>query len=145
MNISILKSNPKFNLLYFNLLKLLRNFSHLKTKYRISDTSQNTVINAIKASYEHVLNRPREYYDIQRPNKSKSLPNVFSKEEIEKLLMTPQNIKHKAILLLIYSAGLRISEATNLRIKDIHSDEGYLFIKDSKGKRDRKRCSRLSF
>jgi site-specific recombinase XerD len=145
LNISILKSNPKFNLLYFNLLKLLRNFSHLKTKYRISDTSQNTVINAIKASYEHVLNRPREYYDIQRPNKSKSLPNVFSKEEIEKLLMTPQNIKHKAILLLIYSAGLRISEATNLRIKDIHSDEGYLFIKDSKGKRDRKRCSRLSF
>ena len=47
-------------------------------------------------------------------------------------------MKHKAILLLIYSTGLRLSEATNLRIKDIHSDEGYLFIKDSKGKRDRK-------
>ena len=47
-------------------------------------------------------------------------------------------MNHKAVLLLIYSAGLRLSEATNLRIKDIHSDEGYLFIKDSKGKRDRK-------
>ena len=84
------------------------------------------------------MDRPREYYNLQRPNKSKSLPNVFNREEIEKLLQAPKNMKHKAILLLIYSAGLRLSEATNLRIKDIHSDEGYLFIKDSKGKRDRK-------
>ena len=84
------------------------------------------------------MDRPREYYNLQRPNKSKSLPNVFNREEIEKLLQAPKNMKHKAILLLIYSAGLRLSEATNLRIKDIHADEGYLFIKDSKGKRDRK-------
>jgi integrase/recombinase XerD len=111
---------------------------HLKTKYQISDTKQNTVINAIKAYYEHVLERPREYYNIQRPNKSKTLPNVFSPEEVDKLLKAPENVKHKAVLLLIYSAGLRLSEATNLRVKDIHSDEGYLFIKDSKGKRDRK-------
>lgn len=97
---------------------------HLKTKYKISDTKQNTVINGIKAYYEHVLGKPREYYDIQRPNKSKSLPNVFSKEEIKKVLVAPENIKHKAILLIIYSGGLRISEAINLRIKDIHSDEG---------------------
>ena len=111
---------------------------HLKTKYKISDTKQNTTINAIKAYYEHVLGQPREYYDIQRPNRSKSLPNVFSKEEIVKLLASPDNLKHKAILLTIYSGGLRISEAINLRIKDIHSDQGYIFIKDSKGKRDRK-------
>jgi integrase/recombinase XerD len=111
---------------------------HLKTKYQISDTKQNTVINAIKAYYEHVLERPREYYNIQRPNKSKTLPNVFSPEEVDKLLKAPENVKHKAVLLLIYSAGLRLSEATNIRVKDIHSDEGYLFIKDSKGKRDRK-------
>lgn len=111
---------------------------HLKSKYKISDSKQNTVINAIKAYYEHVLGKPREYYDIQRPNTSNSLPNVFSEEEVEKLLQVTKNIKHKAILLLIYSAGMRLSETTNLRIKDIHSDEGYIFIKDSKGKRDRK-------
>ncbi len=80
------------------------------------------------------MDRPREYYNLQRPNKSKSLPNVFSREEIEKLLQAPKNMKHKAILLLIYSAGLRLSEATNLRIKDIHADEGYLFIKALKEK-----------
>jgi integrase/recombinase XerD len=111
---------------------------HLKTKYKISDTKQNTLINAIKSYYEHVLGRPREYYELQRPNRAKTLPNVFSKEDICKLLQSPKNIKHKAILLVIYSAGLRISEAVNLRVKDIHSQEGYIFVKDSKGKRDRK-------
>lgn len=111
---------------------------HLKSKYKISDTKQNTVINAIKAYYEYVLERPREYYNIQRPKKSNHLPNIFSKDEIRKLLQAPQNLKHRCILLTIYSSGLRISEALNLRIADIHSDEGYLFIKDSKCKRDRK-------
>ncbi len=111
---------------------------HLKSKYQISDTAQNTIINAIKAYYEHVLGKPREYYDIQRPNRSKSLPNVFSKEEVMKIIQVTNNIKHKAILLTIYSAGLRISEAINLRTKDILSDEGSIFIKDSKGKKDRK-------
>jgi integrase/recombinase XerD len=111
---------------------------HLKSKYQISDTAQNTVINAIKAYYEHVLGKPREYYDIQRPNRTKSLPNVFSKEEVLKILQATSNIKHKAILLTIYSAGLRISEAINLRSKDILSDEGCIFVKDAKGKKDRK-------
>lgn len=110
----------------------------LKTKYKISDTKQNTVINAIKAYYEHVLGKPREYYDLQRPKKSKSLPDVFSKEEVSKIIACTENIKHKAILMTIYSGGLRISEALNLRITDLHSDDGYIFIKDSKGKRDRK-------
>ena len=111
---------------------------HLKSKYKISDTKQNTVINAIKSYYEHVLGRPREYYEIQRPKKSLSLPNVFSKDEVIKIIQATKNIKHKAILLTIYSGGLRISELINLRIKDIHSGVGYIFVKDSKGKRDRK-------
>tara|TARA_R110002126_G_scaffold291172_1_gene450677 strand:- start:4990 stop:6102 length:1113 start_codon:yes stop_codon:yes gene_type:complete len=110
----------------------------LITKNKISESYQNQIINAIKAYYEHVLKLPREYYEIQRPKKSISIPNVLSKEEVLKILQHPQNIKHKAILWTIYSAGLRISEVLNLRITDIHSKEGYLFIKDSKGKKDRK-------
>nr|WP_261449617.1 tyrosine-type recombinase/integrase [Marinilongibacter aquaticus] len=94
-------------------------------------------INAIKAYYEHVLGQPREYYDIQRPKRSQNLPNILSKSEVAKLLQTPKNIKHKAILFLIYSSGLRISEAINLRVKDIHSADGYIFIKAAKGKKDR--------
>ncbi|WP_297338525.1 site-specific integrase [Algoriphagus sp.] len=111
---------------------------HQITKYKISESAQNTLINAIKAYYEHVLGRPRTVYEIQRPKKSHSLPNVLSKEEVAGLIGVTENLKHRAILMTIYSAGLRISEAIQLRIADIHSDEGYLFIKGAKGKKDRR-------
>ncbi|MEN8702778.1 MAG: tyrosine-type recombinase/integrase [Polaribacter sp.] len=107
-------------------------------KNKISESYQNQLINAIKAYYEHALGKPREYYDIQRPKRTLSIPNVLHKEEVLKIIQHPTNIKHKAILWTIYSAGLRISEVLNLRIVDVHSKEGYLFIKDSKGKKDRK-------
>ncbi|MEM9053022.1 MAG: tyrosine-type recombinase/integrase [Bacteroidota bacterium] len=106
-------------------------------KYRISESSQNVIINAIKSYYELVLERPREYYNITRPKKSNALPNVLSLKEVMAIINQPTNIKHKAILHCIYGAGLRIGELTRLRIKDVHSDGGYLYIKDAKGKKDR--------
>jgi hypothetical protein len=93
---------------------------HLINKYKISESKQNTIINAIKAYYEHVLGLPRTYYDIQRPKKPVTLPNVLGQEETKRLLEAPTNLKHKAILCTIYSCGLRISELINLRIEDIH-------------------------
>src|SRR5690606_33028939 len=109
----------------------------LINKYKISDQQQNMVINAIKCYYEHTLEMPREYYNITRPKKSKDLPNVLSTEEVRQIINQPTNIKHRAILHTIYAAGLRIGEVIRLRVKDIRSDDGYIFIKDSKGKRDR--------
>jgi site-specific recombinase XerD len=106
-------------------------------KYRISDSTQNGIVNAIKCYYEHVLEQPREYYNITRPKKSTSLPNVLSKEEVKAIINQPKNLKHRAILHCIYGAGLRVGEVRRLRIKDVHSSEGYLFIKDAKGKKDR--------
>lgn len=110
---------------------------HLLSKYKISEQKQNLLINAIKCYYEHTLGMPREYYNITRPKKSKNLPNVLSVDEVRLLLNHPKNIKHKAILHTIYAAGLRIGEVIRLRVKDIRSDDGYIFIKDSKGKKDR--------
>lgn len=107
-------------------------------KKSISESYQNQIINAIKAFYEHALKLPREYYNIQRPKKALSIPNVLSSHEVLNIIQAPKNIKHKAILTTIYSGGLRISELINLRIVDVHSEEGYLYIKDSKGKKDRK-------
>lgn len=104
----------------------------------ISESYQNQMINAIKAYHEYVLEMPREYYDIKRPKKSTTIPNVLSEEEIIRIIQNPVNIKHRAILWTIYSSGLRISELTNLRIDDIHSNEGYIFVKGAKGKKDRK-------
>lgn len=111
---------------------------HLISKYKISPPKQNQMINAIKFYYEKVMDQPREHYNIQRPKKAKSLPNVLSKEEIVRLINTPKNLKQKTILYLIYSSGLRIGEVIRLRIDDVHYDEGYIFIKCSKGLKDRK-------
>lgn len=110
---------------------------HLISKYKISEQKQNSVINAIKCYYEHCLGMPREYYNITRPKKSVNLPNVLSEEEVIKILNQPSNIKHRAILHTIYGSGLRVGEVIRLRVDDVRSDDGYLFIKDSKGKKDR--------
>ncbi|WP_229724668.1 tyrosine-type recombinase/integrase [Winogradskyella forsetii] len=107
-------------------------------KNGIGESMQNQLINAIKAYYEHVLKRPKAFYNIERPKKASPIPNVLSEQDVIKLINTPENLKHKAILWTIYSGGLRISEVINLRIEDINSKDGYIFIKDSKGKRDRK-------
>ena len=111
---------------------------HLVNKYNISENKQNQSINAIKWYYEQVLEKPKEYYNITRAKKALTLPNVLSKEEVKSLLEVHTNIKHKAMLYTIYSAGLRSGELINLRIKDIHSDDGYIYIKGAKGKKDRR-------
>jgi len=107
-------------------------------KHKISETSQNQLINAIKAYYEHVLGMPREYYDIKCPKRAERLPDVLTEEEVWSILNAPENLKHKAILWTIYSGGLRISELVRLRIADIRSAEGCIFVKGTKGKKDRK-------
>ncbi|AWW29163.1 recombinase XerD [Echinicola strongylocentroti] len=106
--------------------------------YGISGTKQNQTINAIKCYYEHVLGLPREYYDLQRPKKAKRLPNVLSQEEVKRLISFPKNLKHKAMLHTVYGGGLRAGELIKLRVRDIRSDEGYIFIKGAKGKKDRR-------
>jgi site-specific recombinase XerD len=110
---------------------------HMVSKYRMSDQAQNTLINAIKCYYEHTLGKPREYYEITRPKKTCDLPNVLSTKEVMAIINQPTNLKHKAMLHCLYGAGLRVGELLRLRVKDIRSDDGYIFIKDSKGKKDR--------
>jgi len=107
-------------------------------KYKISETKQNTIINAIKFYYEQILEQPRAHYNIQRPKKSQTLPGVLSMDEVQAILKQPKNIKHQAILFTIYSAGLRLGEVLNLRLEDVRSADGYLFIKGGKGKKDRR-------
>jgi site-specific recombinase XerD len=76
-------------------------------------------------------------YTIDRPRKEKFLPEVLSEEEIAKIINATENLKYKAILMTIYSAGLRVSELTNLKIKDIDSSRMQIRVVQSKGKKDR--------
>lgn len=109
----------------------------LMAERSISASQQNQRINAIKFYYEKVLGRNKEYYNIERPRKDQKLPNVLSKEEIARMLKVTGNIKHKMILSLLYSGGLRRSEVLDLKISDIEPDRGLLKIRAGKGKKDR--------
>ncbi len=106
-------------------------------KDHISGSQQNQRINAIKFYYEKVLGGERRLFSIERPRKSRSLPKVLSKEEIQKIILQCHNLKHQCILSLIYSAGLRRSELINLKLSDIHSDRGLIRIESAKGQKDR--------
>jgi integrase/recombinase XerD len=116
------------------IIKFLR---YLVIERKISVTYQNQSINAIKFYYEKVLGGQRKFYFIDRPAKEKTLPSVLSTEEVIEILKGTENIKHRAILMTIYSAGLRISEAINLKIKDIDSDRMQIRVEQGKGKVDR--------
>ena len=107
------------------------------TDRKVSASYQNQAINAIKFYYERVLGSKRKFYFIERPNKEKTLPVVLNTDEIKQILNVTENLKHKTILALIYSAGLRISECINMKIKDIDSKRMQIRISQSKGKKDR--------
>ncbi len=104
---------------------------------KVSASYQNQAINAIKFYYEKVLGGQRKLYLLNRPNKEKALPTVLNTEEVIRILKGIENLKHKAILTLIYSSGLRVSEAINLKIKDIDSERKQIRIVHGKGKKDR--------
>ena len=110
---------------------------HLIKSKNISISQQNQRINAIKFYYEKVLNRQKQFYNLHRPKKEYKLPKVLSKKEINKILDSSANIKHKSILMLIYSAGLRRSELLNICISDIDSERMVINIRGAKGKKDR--------
>ncbi len=103
----------------------------------ISPSQQNQRINAIKFYYEKVLGREKEYYNIQRPKKEYHLPKVLSKKEIKCMIQSCENLKHKCILMILYSAGLRRSELLDLQIDDIDSKRMLILIKGAKGNKDR--------
>ncbi len=110
---------------------------NLINQYNISGTEQNQRINAIKFYYEKVLGKERETYTLERPRPEKQLPKVLSKEEVVAILKQCTNIKHRCILSMIYSAGLRRNELINLKPTDILSDRKQVFIRSAKGKKDR--------
>lgn len=110
---------------------------HLIRFKKISESTQNQIISAVKAYWERVLGRDKEWIDIPRPKKPKKLPNVLSTEEVVELIDVTENLKHKLLLLLIYSAGLRKSEVLNLLKKDINIKRQAIHVKAGKGKKDR--------
>lgn len=105
--------------------------------HNISTAQQNQRINSIKFYYEKVLGREKAYHFIDRPRKERKLPDVLSKEEISAMLNATENKKHKCLIALIYSCGLRRSEAINLKLEDIDKQRMLIKIREAKGNKDR--------
>ncbi|NNK80547.1 MAG: site-specific integrase [Flavobacteriales bacterium] len=103
----------------------------------VSDSLVNQSLNAIKFYYEKVKGMPGRFYDLERPRKRQALPKVVAAEDIMCMLQNCANLKHKCIIALLYSAGLRRSELINLRIEDIDSKRMLIRINSAKGRKDR--------
>ena len=106
-------------------------------KNNFSSSYQNQIVSAIKLYFSTVKDKEIDIAKVHRPKREKKLPNVLSKEEIKQILESHHNLKHRTMLSLIYSCGLRRSELLNLKINDIDSKRNIVFIKQAKGKKDR--------
>ena len=104
---------------------------------KLSRSTQNQAINAIKFFYEKVLEQERRVYELERPMKERRLPEVLSQEEVMRIFESVENIKHRVMLMIIYAAGLRRSELLSLRVGDIDLNRNIVFIRGGKGRRDR--------
>ncbi|MEW6686667.1 MAG: site-specific tyrosine recombinase/integron integrase [Candidatus Edwardsbacteria bacterium] len=110
---------------------------HLIDKERVSRSYHNQAVSAIKFLYDNVLQMPRIVGNLPRPRKEQKLPTVLSQKEVRQILQAIKNLKHRAVMMLVYSAGLRVSEIVKLRVEDIDSDRHLIFIKGAKGRKDR--------
>jgi site-specific recombinase XerD len=109
---------------------------HLADVKDASTSTLNIAINALKFYYGAVLKR-KFVYGVKRPKKDKKLPVVLSQKEVFRILSLVTNIKHRTILMLIYSGGLRVGEAVKLRVEDIDPERKLIYIKSAKGRKDR--------
>ena len=110
---------------------------HLVHEKKLSPGTVNVYSAAIRFLFAVTLNRTLNYLQIPRQKKHKTLPEVFTRDEVNSILESCQNIKHKAMLSVVYSSGLRVSEAAALKIQHVDSNNMRLFVQNGKGGKDR--------
>lgn len=115
---------------------------HLIKDRNISESHQSQILSAIKMFYNEVVFQPEKMQGLHQPKKASKLPQVLTEQEVVRLLKATDNLKHKCILMVIYSGGLRLGEVVNLRISDLQPENNRVFIRNGKGKKDR--CTLLS-
>jgi integrase/recombinase XerD len=104
---------------------------------KLSASFQNQVVNAVKLFFSTIESKQLNPELIHRPKRAKVLPNVLSKEEVKSLLEALPNLKHRTMLSLIYSCGLRRGELLSLKLTNIDSKRNLLLVKQAKGRKDR--------
>lgn len=132
--LSVLGERPAYSISPEELRQYMK---HCTEELKLSENTLHSRLNALKFYYEQILHQVKFFFDIPRPKKCFQLPRVLGENEISKLFAALENRKHKAILFTAYSAGLRVSEVVNLRLRDIDVDRMQIFVQHAKGKKDR--------
>ena len=112
---------------------------HLKTKRNLADRTINACISQIRFFYMYVLHKPWESFQVPFRKFNTYLPEVPTKQEVASFISSIPNLKQKAMVTLLYSSGLRVSEVCNLRCEDIQSDKMRIHIPMGKN-----RCNRYA-
>ena len=114
---------------YYNYEKII--------KKQASHTLQNQFVGALNLFLKTLTESKIDIDKVERAKKSRKLPTVFSKSEVERILNSTQNQKHKMMLLLVYGCGLRRGEVGPLRIQDVNSERKVILVRNAKGGKDR--------
>lgn len=132
--LQLLKKKPVYDLTPDDLRRYM---VFAMEKQGINENTAHSRLNALKFYFEQVLGREKFFWEIPRPKKPLLLPKLLNESELGRLFNSLRNKKHKAMLFTAYSAGLRVSEIVNLKLKDIDSQRMQIFIARAKGKKDR--------
>jgi site-specific recombinase XerD len=119
----------------------VKQFLAIMEKAGYSAAAMNLAINSVKFFFSNVLNN-NSIREQRRPRQDKKLPTVFSKDEIKKIIDMESNPKHRLLLMMVYSSGLRVSEVVVLKKEHIDLSRKVVYIKAGKGRKDR--CTILS-
>ncbi len=115
---------------------------HLKTYFDalVKSHSWSTVKidrNGLQFFYKQVLNKKWVWVDIVKPPKKTVLPDILSIKEVEQMINRARELRYQTFLLTLYSMGLRLGEALNLKVGDIDSDRMKVHVRLAKGQKDR--------
>jgi integrase/recombinase XerD len=110
---------------------------HLMEERKVSQSVLVQTYSALKFFFEKTLQKQWNAFRIPRCKQRRKLPGVLTREEVELILSATKNLKHRAILMTIYSAGLRIGEVTRLKVSDIDSGRMMIRVNEGKGLKDR--------
>jgi integrase/recombinase XerD len=106
-------------------------------KKNLSPATVNQIFNALRFLYVELYKKSFAIGTLPRPKKERKLPVVLSQQEVLSILDCTENLKHRTLLTLIYSSGLRVGEGVRLKIRDVDSQRHLIHLRGAKGKKDR--------
>jgi integrase/recombinase XerD len=111
--------------------------AYLLQERKLSWSTCNQAAFAFRFFYHHTLGRSAAKFEVPTARQPQKLPEILSREEVHRLIEAPPNPKHRLLLATVYAAGLRVSEAVHLRVRDVDPQRMTLRIEQGKGAKDR--------